>query len=233
MKIQSALTATALAALLVLGTDYLSFATTGGSFILGHANSAGQPTSLTNNGSGPALKLNTSHPGTTPALAVNSHIKVPNLNADLVDGVDASQLGVATRLYRAAIDKANAPSFTVTLASVPKGSYLVNANGFIYGSRAAGIRCDLIVDANQTLYDWFDTASSQDWADLNMSGLIRVPATQNLTFTCRTNNTANTNWSTYSAAPLKIALTKITSLTIATPAAARPAAKSLSGGPTR
>jgi hypothetical protein len=92
MKIQSALTATALAGILILGTDYLSFAATGGSFLLGKSNSAGQTTSLKNTGSGPVLKLSTTHPGTRPPLGVNSKVKVAKLNADLLDGLDSSKL---------------------------------------------------------------------------------------------------------------------------------------------
>jgi hypothetical protein len=82
MKIQSALTATALAGILILGTDYLSFAATGGSFLLGKSNSA----NLTSSGSGPVLKLSTTNPGTRPPLGVNSKGRVAKLNADFLDG---------------------------------------------------------------------------------------------------------------------------------------------------
>src|SRR5262249_28521073 len=48
-------------------------------------------TSLTDTGSGPALRLAT-HKGSTPPLAVSNSTKIANLNADMVDGVRASSL---------------------------------------------------------------------------------------------------------------------------------------------
>lgn len=65
-----------------------AYAATGGNFILGHANSAGQTTSLKNTGSGAALKL-TTNKRTTPPLAVSDNAKIANLNADLLDGLSA------------------------------------------------------------------------------------------------------------------------------------------------
>jgi hypothetical protein len=90
MKVQSVLSAVAIAGMLVITADYATMAATGGSFILGHANSANQTTALTNTGSGAVLKLSTTHPATRPPLGVNSHVKVANLNADLLDGLSSS-----------------------------------------------------------------------------------------------------------------------------------------------
>jgi hypothetical protein len=66
-----------------------AYAATGGNFILGHTNSAGQTTSLTNTGSGAALKLTTNN-GTTPPLAVSNDSKIAHLNADELDGHSAA-----------------------------------------------------------------------------------------------------------------------------------------------
>jgi hypothetical protein len=65
-----------------------AYAAIGGDFILGHANSAGQPTSLKNTGAGAALKLTTNN-GTTPPLAVSNDSKIAHLNADQLDGLSA------------------------------------------------------------------------------------------------------------------------------------------------
>jgi hypothetical protein len=65
-----------------------AYAATGGDFILGHANKAGQTSSLTNAGAGPALKL-ASRKG-TPPLAVSNDTKVTNLNADTLDGLNST-----------------------------------------------------------------------------------------------------------------------------------------------
>ena len=79
-------------------------ASPGSAFRLGVANSVGALTKLssslsgavlqiTNGGSGPALQLNVKA-GSAP-LAVNSSVKVKNLNADLLDGLDSTAfLGV-------------------------------------------------------------------------------------------------------------------------------------------
>jgi hypothetical protein len=81
-------TVVALLALVVslAGTTY---AATGGTLILGHANSAGQVTRLTNP-NGTALSL-FSKSG-TPALRVGNRQQVPNLNASFVGGKSAAQL---------------------------------------------------------------------------------------------------------------------------------------------
>lgn len=85
MGTKSGLVAGAVFALVVgSGTAY---AATGGNFILGKSNSAGATTTLSN-GNGTALALK-SRSG-TPAFKVGNSVKVPNLNADRLDGKDSS-----------------------------------------------------------------------------------------------------------------------------------------------
>jgi len=76
---------------LVLGGVGGATAATGGSFLLGKGNAAGQTTTLTNTGAGPALSLKTKS-STTPPLAVSNTTRVPNLNADLLDGLQGASL---------------------------------------------------------------------------------------------------------------------------------------------
>jgi hypothetical protein len=85
------LTATGTLGLLIGGVfaTGTAVAATGGTFLLGKSNSAGAVTSLTNT-SGTALSLK-SPKGHAP-LAVNQKAKVANLNSDLLDGLDSSQL---------------------------------------------------------------------------------------------------------------------------------------------
>src|ERR1044072_5893200 len=76
------------------------YAATGGSFLLGKPNSAGNPPPLTsgtrggptlkvaNSGGKPAASF-TTKAGVSP-FTVNRTAKVANLNADLLDGIDAS-----------------------------------------------------------------------------------------------------------------------------------------------
>jgi hypothetical protein len=66
-----------------------AYAATGGNFILGHSNSADQPTGLKNTGAGAALKLGNV---SGPAFTVPNHAKIHDLNADRLDGLDSSQL---------------------------------------------------------------------------------------------------------------------------------------------
>src|SRR5437870_5762797 len=77
-------------------------AATGGNFLLGKSNSAGAPTSLTSTtAAGSTLKL--TNTGGKPAASftggtgaapftVNSTKNVAKLNADLLDGIDSTQL---------------------------------------------------------------------------------------------------------------------------------------------
>lgn len=87
----TAFLAGALCALVVGGGT--AVAATGGSLILGKSNSAGSVTSLTNK-NGTALALG-SRSG-TPPLKVNGTTKVPNLNADRLDGLSASSFARVT-----------------------------------------------------------------------------------------------------------------------------------------
>jgi hypothetical protein len=79
-------------ATLIIGSG-TAYAATGGNFILGKANAAGTTTSL-KNPNGTALTL-TSRPG-TPALRVSNGVKVPQLNADKLDGRDSSQFALTS-----------------------------------------------------------------------------------------------------------------------------------------
>lgn len=85
---------------LVLGVSGAAYAATGGNFILGHSNSANQGTALssgvtsapslsvTNSGGRPAARF-TSNLGVAP-FSVSNGTKVPNLNADKLDGIDST-----------------------------------------------------------------------------------------------------------------------------------------------
>ena len=95
----------ALAAALFVALGGVGAADTGGNFILGKANSAGAKTSLTAGGlndkalaitnlnaGSSATALGLTVAGNRPPLIVNSTQKVANLNADLVDGLDTTEL---------------------------------------------------------------------------------------------------------------------------------------------
>ena len=67
-------------------------AATGGTFVLGQRNSAGHTTALVNHGTGAALRV-AAHNLTTPPLSVGrNHTRIPNLNADFLDGLTSARL---------------------------------------------------------------------------------------------------------------------------------------------
>lgn len=92
MKFSTTSFAAGAVAALVIGSG-TAYAATGGTFILGKANSAGATTTLTNpNGTALTLKSKAG----TPSLRVNSSTKVPYLNADKLDGLDSSSFARST-----------------------------------------------------------------------------------------------------------------------------------------
>lgn len=92
------------AAAMTVGLGGVGYAATGGNFILGASNTAGATSSLAN-ANGTALSL-TSKAGTAP-LRVSNTVKVSNLNADLLDGLDSTAFQRAGTVVRM-----SAPTFT-------------------------------------------------------------------------------------------------------------------------
>jgi hypothetical protein len=92
------------AAALTVGVGGVGYAATGGHFILGHANSANQTSTLTNT-TGTALSLRA--PAGQAALRVNTGTKVANLNADRLDGLDSTAFQ-----RKGAVVRESAPTFT-------------------------------------------------------------------------------------------------------------------------
>ena len=78
------------AVVLVLVGSGTAFAASGGTFILGRANSASSQTNLSNVGSGPVLSLS-ARTGQPPIAVSSSAGKATNLNADKLDGFDGAQ----------------------------------------------------------------------------------------------------------------------------------------------
>jgi hypothetical protein len=115
---------------LVLGTG-TAYAATGGDFKLGRANTAGRATTLTAPNSS-ALVLR-SKVG-LPPLRVNRTAKVPNLNADLVDGVNSTSLArvvtIGTVIATGVVDDGDTPAdprddAIVAVATCPAGSQVM------------------------------------------------------------------------------------------------------------
>jgi hypothetical protein len=105
-------------AIALVGGTGVATAATGGSFILGRSNAATTQTFLTNP-NGPALGL-TSKAG-TPPFTIGNTVKVPRLNADLLDNLDSAALQrrIAAACPGGAISAVSATG-AVTCATLPK-----------------------------------------------------------------------------------------------------------------
>lgn len=175
------LTVVLAALVLVLGGNLAAYAATGGSFLLGKTNRADATSVLTNTGTGPALKLRSSG---APPLAVTSGRKVAKLNADRVDGLDATALQTHATYYpiRSTLPAAASRTFSVDL---PNGVYQVDYS--VVGTMSAAgatLACRLTLAGGPgTITTLFSTArTSGNTAYANASGVVEIlaPAPQAL-----------------------------------------------------
>ena len=107
--------------LLVLGFDYATFAATGDSLILGKSNKATKTTKIQRTTAGPVVTLRAKKAG-NPPFATNGKGKVKNLNADKLDGVDSSTLGVRPLVFTKSSGSYLSPRSSRWVASRPGGT---------------------------------------------------------------------------------------------------------------
>ncbi len=130
---------------LVLGSG-TAYAATGGKFIIGKANSETSTTTLSNS-RGTALALNSK--AGTPPLKVNRTTKVPNLNADRLDGKDSTAFALSSATLGTVTGVGSPTDFDddgtddaiVATAQCPAGSQLTGggaedgtSDGYVAGS---------------------------------------------------------------------------------------------------
>ena len=192
MRITSILAATGIAALVVVTVDVSTYAASGHSFILGRSNAANSQTTLTRTTSGPTLALNST--AGQPGLKVNRTTRIPNLNADLVDGLQGAQLATrrAPLLYKVAdplpgrFVAVNSTPVTVQQVTFPvlaecgantRHVYLVEQSGFASGS--ATVRQSIDVDSGGIQFGpGFTLTSSTGFASMASSRkLVLAPGT--------------------------------------------------------
>ena len=127
-----------------------AYAANGGTFKLGVSNSATATTKLTSNNNGAAMNVTQSNTGgsasglsvTVPSghapFKVNSNTQVPNLNSDLLDGLDSSAFGrlIALRTSNASGTLVSGDNFILTAPWTPdvSGRCMVTAETQIVGS---------------------------------------------------------------------------------------------------
>ncbi|HEY2505107.1 MAG TPA: hypothetical protein VGI58_01205 [Streptosporangiaceae bacterium] len=134
---------------LIFGGTGLASATTGGSFILGRANSEATTAKLANSRGTP---LALSAPKGKPPLAVNRSALVGNLNANYVGGLSAGSLkvtggdGFTDPNADVALGHDNFTAITST-GRLPAGTYYVTATALIsLTSGDTGASCQVIKD---------------------------------------------------------------------------------------
>ena len=119
----------AAAGLILSGVGY---AVDGSSFLIGRVNTASRITTL-NNPSGSALSL-LSNPTSAP-LRVNSHVKVPQLNADLLDGRDSSSFALASGRTGVIVGNIADDDDLPNTAQCPAGTLATGGGGYATGPR--------------------------------------------------------------------------------------------------
>jgi hypothetical protein len=140
--LKSFLTVIGAVTILVLAGNTVALATTGHALILGKANKANKSTTLKRTTNGPALNLVTK-PSSTAPFSVSSNGKVANLNADLLDGLDATSLQTRPIIYRIP-SEVGATTFQVTFPGLPPGLYHVSYSVIAHMAAAtATIGCDI------------------------------------------------------------------------------------------
>lgn len=171
MKISTTSFAAGTVAALVLGSG-TAYAATGGNFLLGKSNSAGATTTLTN-ANGTALSLN-SKSGTAP-LKVNRNVRVTNLNADLLDGLNSSSFAKASGKVGTIEDASfyvdlpvgntdqgdGTPDFVGAFAACPAASKLTGGGG-IDGTPGGSL--------------WFSAPRGNAWAVASSWTPVALPA---------------------------------------------------------
>ena len=123
---------------LVIGFDYVTYAATGSSLLLGKSNNAGATTTIGNSGLGPVLSLQvpTSKAATTAPIKTNAKGLVANFNSQYLGGKTAAQLLTASATTKALTytDTTGTHGSSTTFiigTGVPAGTYLVSLNAWV------------------------------------------------------------------------------------------------------
>lgn len=121
-------------------------AATGGSFLLGKANTADRTSTLTSS-AGSALSLRA--PTGSPPLQVNRTVKVSNLNADLLDGIDSSGLARLGRTNTGARTTLANPDGTPLRLTAKAGSAPLQVGSAV---KVANLNADLLDGKDSTAF---------------------------------------------------------------------------------
>lgn len=208
-KLKSATLALTIGFLLVTSLDYMAYAATGKSLLLGKGNSANKVTTVTRTTNGPAMQFKVKN-GTGAPIKVNSKGRVGKLNADMVDGAHAADLGVRTTIYDYNVSLTSASQMSFTLPAVAAGSYLATMDGWIYGPTGGSMICYLRNGGtNDRLQQWFPVQAGNTFFPVSTSGVITMGSPGNLLVRCQSSTSGD--WTDYNN--FQVSLTKIDSVT--------------------
>jgi hypothetical protein len=122
-RLKSALTALAVGIVLLTAVDFTAAAATGRGMVLGQWNQADHKTVLKNTKQGVALDLRTKN---GPVLKVNNSNRIKKLNADMVDGMNASQLQASRQNIFLWGTANHTGGFSQVVPTQAAGSYLMS-----------------------------------------------------------------------------------------------------------
>lgn len=207
MKLRSTVAALAVAGLLVLAVNPAGVSAAAKNLVLGTSNTESKTTTLTNTGKGPALSL-TSKPG-KPALKVSSSAKVAKLNADQVDGMDASALGTRSVVYTMdVVDPVKAVKYDLPLES---GHWLVGYSAYLNGAQDGDVDCYLGQQVEGIWTFAGETRIAAGTMTPGLSGSASVEKTD--TGTVAVFCSATNPFTTYDNEPFQVVATRITDYT--------------------
>lgn len=205
MKLRSTVPALALAGLLVLAVNPAGVSAAAKNLVLGRSNSESRTTTLTNTGKGPALSLR-AKPGKA-ALKVSSTAKVARLNADLVDGVDASALGTSATVYTMPL---GAPTTSIGyLIPLDPGHYQVSYSAALQGATNGVVDCwlqEALSEGIPSVIGESRFIAGASYAGLTGTGLVEQVVGGSVTFNCY----AAKAFTTAINQPIQIVVTPIT-----------------------
>jgi hypothetical protein len=212
-RLKSALTALAVGIVLLAALDWAAAAATGRATILGQWNQADHTTTMKNTKKGPALDLRADG----PALAVSNHQRIKRLNADKLDGQDASDLAASKQnvyIYGAA---GRVGGFTQALPVQEPGSYLVAYSAQFVGAAGAlnnpnTVTCHIVVSVlsgttlvTKGIVAEGQVASIESPPAVSGTGSMVLGPDDRVSLAC-TMSRPNQQWSTSSLQPIEVTL---------------------------
>lgn len=207
--LKSVLAVLGAATVLVLAGNTIVLAATGQSLILGKGNSANNITAVKRTTAGSVLKLETATSSSAP-LTVTGTGKVTNLNADKVDGVNASDLTTKAQGWTVPIN-VGVGFVSIDLPLAPGNYYLSYSAYMISGGTDGGTAtCFFIRDDSSTTYfgETKVVTAAATTPGLNGAGFVNVGSGTNVRLYCD----PPANFTTSASEPIQITALRLDSL---------------------